>query len=73
VANVSVPHSLREFPIFRCGLENPATGKVDEPWLWDGEREWRAGTLTDEQKKFPIRQIVNDTMLITMIEKGSAD
>ncbi len=73
VANVPVPPSLREFPVFRCGLEDPVTGRVDEPWLWDGKREWRVEALTEEQKSFPIRQLVNDTMLIIMIEKGTAE
>jgi hypothetical protein len=73
VANLPVPPRLREFPVFRDGLEDPATGKVRDWWLWDGKREWRVGTLTEEQRSFPIRQSVNDTMLITMIEHGTAE
>jgi len=73
VANVPVPSNLREFPVFRCGLKDLATARVDEPWLWDGEREWQVEALTEEQKSFPIRQLVNDTMLVAMIEKGTAE
>lgn len=73
VANVPVPPNLREFPIFRAGIEDPSTGKVNNWWLWDGNKEWRVRSLTEEQKLFPIRQLVNDTMLIIMIEKGTAE
>jgi hypothetical protein len=73
VANVPVPPMARGFPVFRDGLANPKTGKVDVWWLWDGQKSWRVGTLTEEQKSYPVRQIVNDTMLIMMIEKGVAE
>jgi hypothetical protein len=72
VGNVSVPPSAKDFPVFRDGLEDPVTGKVDVWWLWDGRKEWRIGALTEEQRGFPIRQVVNDTMLIAMIEKGAS-
>ena len=69
--NVPVPEELKEFPTFRAaGLENPKTGKVDVWWLWDGEREWKVGKLTREQRKLPIQSIVNDTMLIHWIGSG---
>ena len=73
VAHVPVPPDLKEFPIFRCGMTNPATGKIHDWWLWDGKREWRVGTLTEEQKKLPTCHIVNDTMLIIMMERGTAE
>ena len=39
-------------------------------WLWDGEKEWKVGTLSPEMRAFPILGIVNDTALIEMIEAG---
>ena len=72
VASAPVPRDLREFPVFRCGVTNQVTRRIHDWWLWDGKKEWRVGTLTPEQRSFPIRQIVNDTMLIIMIEHGTA-
>lgn len=70
VGNVPVPKHLSTFPTFRAGMVNPKTQKVDDWWLWDGEREWRVGQLTPEQKEFPIRSIWNDTLLRERIEAG---
>ncbi|KSV75938.1 hypothetical protein N185_15950 [Sinorhizobium sp. GW3] len=64
-----VPDELAAFPVFRAGMVNPATGKVDNWWLWDGENETRIGHLTPEQRKLDIRGVWNDTLLIERIEK----
>lgn len=66
---VRVPNELSAFPVFRAGMLNPATGKVDNWWLWDGENEIRIGSLTPEQRKLDIRGVWNDTLLIERIEK----
>ena len=58
------------FPLFRDGVLNPATGQVDVWWLWDGEKEWRVGSLTEEQRSLPMREVINDTLLIERIECG---
>ena len=68
VGNVAVPDEAQKFPTFRTGIVNPSTRKVDVWWLWDGEREWRVGNLTPEQRTFPIRGTWNDTLLIERIE-----
>ena len=70
VANEKVPAAAQRFPLFRCGQANPQTGKVDVWWFWDGEKEWRAGRITDEQRKMPLREVWNDTLLIERIESG---
>lgn len=70
VANESVPAEASVFPIFKCGIADPTTKKVETWWLWDGEREWRVGTLSEEQSKYPLRGIWNDTLLIQRIEEG---
>ena len=71
VANVPVPLQAQPFPTFRCaGLQDPVTGKVGAWWLWDGEREWRIGELTKEQRSLSIRGVCNDTFLIEHIEAG---
>jgi hypothetical protein len=63
-----VPESARDFPLFRAAGYVDRDGKVHDWWLWDGEREWRIGTLTSEQLKLPIRSVINDTLLIEEIE-----
>jgi len=70
VGNLSVSNTLSQFPTFRAGVIDPSTGKVAIWWLWDGEREWKIGRLTEEQKKFPIRGVWNDTLLIERIESN---
>ncbi len=57
-------------PTFRTGVINPKTGKVDVWWLWDGNREWKIGAISEEQRKFPIRGSWNDTLFIERIEEG---
>lgn len=69
VATVQIPDGLRQFPLFRSGMVNPETKTVDSWWLWDGEREWRIGRLTQEQRKLSIRGVWHDTMLIQRIEE----
>jgi len=68
VGNVMVPKQYEKFPIFRSGLINPKTWKVDTWWFWDGKESWKVGKITNEQKKFPIREIVNYAELKKMIE-----
>ena len=68
--NVGVPDALKPFPIFRDGVADPRTGKVANWWFWDGEKEWRVGDLTHEQRLMPIRGVWNDTLLIERIETG---
>jgi hypothetical protein len=67
VSNVSVPSALNTFPTFRAGLVD-REGKVRVWWLWDGEKEWRVGDLTMEQRKLPIVETLNDTALKLRIE-----
>lgn len=68
VGNEPVPPECRSFPTFRAGVEDSTTGRVESWWLWDGEKEWRVGDLTDEQRRLPIRGVWNDTLLIERIE-----
>lgn len=70
IDNAGVPLAAQIFPVFRAGVIDPSTGKVGVWWLWDGENEWRAGQLTAEQRKFPMRGIWNYHLLIERIESG---
>jgi hypothetical protein len=69
VAHEAIPEDAQVFPVFRAGSPGPG-GRVETWWLWDGEREWRIGELTDEQRHLPIRGIWNDTLLIERIVSG---
>jgi hypothetical protein len=70
VAHCMIPDFARKTPIFRAGVVDPSTGKVETWWLWDGEREWKVGSITEEQRRLPIRGSLNDTMLVKRIEEG---
>lgn len=63
------PHN-QPFPIFRNGVPDPKTKKVAVWWLWDGEKSWKVGEITPEQRKLPIEEVLNDTMLVQRIEEG---
>jgi hypothetical protein len=71
VAEEPIPSHTRDFPIFR-NSHRDRTGKRVPPWfLWDGRREWRTPTLTDEQlRDYPPLGVWNDTMLIQRIMSG---
>jgi hypothetical protein len=71
VGNVPVPDRLKAFPVFRvAGLADQATNRVSNWWLWDGEKEWRVGVLTAEQRKLPIRGVWNHEFLVDRISEG---
>jgi hypothetical protein len=69
VGNVSVPDRLADFPIFRSGTPDPNSKKVKAWWLWDGNKEWRVGTLTPEERRYPLLAVWTYPLLIERIEK----
>ena len=69
VENCDVPQSAKQFPLFRAAGWIDRKGRVLDWWLWDGERSWRIGKLTQDQLKLPIRSVINDTLLIQNIEE----
>jgi hypothetical protein len=58
----------KEFPLFRAPGFIDKERRVHNWWLWDGKRSWQIEKLTEEQKKLPIKGVVNDTALISRIE-----
>lgn len=68
VETFEVPGHAKQMPIFRTGVMDPISKTVKKWWLWDGVREWEVGTLSDTEKKYPIRGVWNDTLLIERIE-----
>jgi len=70
VAEEPIPEWACPFPVFRQGNAD-ANGHVRIWFLWDGEREWRVGTLSEEQRKFPVMPGVwNNTLLVERIAEG---
>lgn len=69
VGNLPLRNEFMEFPIFRTGVAN-LSGVVDVWWLWDGENEERIGKLSPKQMEYPIRNVINDTLLIERIDSG---
>jgi len=67
--NLPVQEEFKTFPIFRAGVANQS-GVVEVWWLWDGKNEKRVGKLSPEQMEYPIRGVINDTLLIERICSG---
>jgi hypothetical protein len=70
VGHEEIPERCKPFPLFKAGNRSPITGKVETWWLWDGERGWRIGNLKPEHYDLPMKEIVNDTMLVHLIVSG---
>jgi hypothetical protein len=70
VANEAVPPEAQTLPRFRNGVPNKTTNKVDTWWLWDGERQWLVGILSEEQRRLPILGTVTEERLIEQIVSG---
>lgn len=70
VANEKLPAAAQTFPVFRAGVMDPVSKKVGIWWLWDGEKEWKVGDLSPEQRNLNIRGVWNDRLLIERIESG---
>jgi hypothetical protein len=70
VTNCPLTPRSRLFPMFRDGIKNPNTGRVEKWWLWNGENSAPVGPLTEEMKTMPIREFNNYKTLIKKIESG---
>lgn len=58
-------------PLMRTpGLPDPVSGKTSEWWLYDGEREWRVGPLTDELRELSIAEIWSHDVLVDRLTSG---
>jgi hypothetical protein len=69
-ASGSIPEHAQLMPLFRTGTIDPATKRVENWWLWDGDKSWQIGKLAEEQRRLPIRGNWNDTLLRERIEQG---
>jgi hypothetical protein len=65
-----VPERLREFPLFRAAGLRDTDLRSRDWWLWDGRREWRAGSLSEEQRSLSIRELVGIGVLVDRVAAG---
>jgi hypothetical protein len=63
IGNAPLPADATPFPLFRVSGRHL-------PWLWDGEREWRVHEPPPDYAQLPIREIVNDTLLVERAHQG---
>lgn len=71
IDSAPVPERLKQIPLFKLyGGINHETRKATSWFLWDGKQTWRIDTLTAEQRKLPVKEVINDTLLIERIENG---
>ena len=66
----STPNEPLDLQARSCLVKRPKPEEAN--WsLWDGERSWHVGKLSmEEQMKYPLEIITNDTGLIHKIETG---
>lgn len=70
VANVVVPAESKGFPLFRATNDYPGADTPKNWWFWDGERTWPVGRITAEQRRVPLREIVDGVQPRERIESG---
>jgi hypothetical protein len=63
IGNAPVPEDAQPFPSFRITGRRPY-------WLWDGEQEWRFEEMPVGFPRMPIREIVNDGLLVARAHQG---
>lgn len=72
VGNFQIPGFSQKFPIFKNTNTLPKGDQREAIWsLWDGEKSWRVGKLSEEeQMKYPFHSLCDTTTLVRDIEEG---
>ena len=66
-----IPEDFREFPRFRQAMRLDPSDRAPCKWvIWDGNEEWIVPYLRDDQKQYPLRAIMNDTLLVQRTLQG---
>ena len=63
-----VPDNAKRLTLFRSG--NSGSGRIRSWWLWDGTSSWEVGTLREEQRNLPLKELVTGPALIARLESG---
>ena len=73
VGNFPIPDFAQKFPVFKNTNTPPKGNQLEAKWsLWDGEKSWKVGTLSEEeQMKYPFHSLCDITALIGLIETGT--
>jgi hypothetical protein len=72
IANLPIPASSEEFPIFRTGMVG-VDGSVKTWLLWDGVNSTKVGPIRPDMLHLPRRGIVNHALLVDRIAMGWQD
>jgi hypothetical protein len=71
LGSAPIPKEFHEFPRFRQALRLDPRSTAPCNWMiWDGREEWVIPRLNEEQRRYPIRSIVNDTLLVERALSG---
>ena len=63
IGGAPVPVDSQPFPMFRIPGRRPW-------WLWNGEEELRLEEMPEGLPRLPIREIINDTLLVERAHDG---
>lgn len=70
VGSLPLPDWAQSFPLLRQRGDIRPDGSVRDWWLWDGNRKWRVGELSGDQRTLSIAEVINDTLLVERLERG---
>ena len=70
VGHAEIAPTNKEMPVFRWGIPHPLSKKVEQWYLWDGTDHHKIDSLSEDQRKMPIREIMLMEGLTTAIEEG---
>lgn len=72
VGNFEIPDFAQKFPIFKNTNTPPKGDQKEAIWsLWDGEKSWRVGKLSEEEQlKYPFHSLCDASALSIKIERG---
>lgn len=72
IENIDIPEEFKKFPIFKNTNTHPKGDQKEAIWsLWDGEKSWRVGKLSEEEQlKYPFHSLCDATALIRDVERG---
>ncbi|MGS0648647.1 hypothetical protein ACU81Q_13575 [Komagataeibacter melomenusus] len=68
--HVPLDEEGQKIPVFRNGVPDPQTNRVEVWCFSDEEKEWFVENITDEQRKLPLKIIANAASLIYKIDNG---
>ena len=71
IGPASIPEDFHEFPRFRQAMRLDPSDRAPCKWvIWDGDEEWIVPYLREDQKQYPLRAIMNDTLLVQRTLQG---